>query len=145
MAATGKWFGLGLSDVANAAIDWDTDTIKASLHTVTYVPNQDTNHFFSPDATNELSAAGYTSGGIALTSTTRTYDTSTNEVRLDAADLLWTGLSGTFQIIVFRKDTGTSTTSPMIGWIDLGAATSPGGGNFAVQFDATGVFKITAA
>ena len=43
-----------------------TDTIKCTLHTVTYSFAQDTDDFFN-DATNELSTAGgYTAGGVTL-------------------------------------------------------------------------------
>lgn len=145
MTATGKWYGLGMSAVMNAAVDWDSDTIKAGLATVSWTPNQDTDDFRN-DVTAELSASGYTAGGVTLSSLTRTYDAATNEIRLDAADLLWTGLSGTFRYIyIYKSRGGASSADELIGYVDLGADTSPGGGNFAVQWDTTGVLKVTVS
>lgn len=146
MAATTKWYGLGVSHVANGAVDWDTDTIKVSLHTSTYAPNQDTHDFFD-DATNELGAGnGYTAGGVALTTKTRTYDAATNEVRLDADDPQWTGFTATFRYAVFRKARGgAASADELIGWIDFGGDVQVQAGTFTIQLDATGAFKITAA
>ena len=149
MAVTAKWYGLGLKDQwgATAAdrIDWVTDTIKCSLHTVTYVPDQDAHDYFN-DATNELSTAGgYTAGGTTLGSKTLTYDTATNEARLDAADAQWTSASFTARIAVVRKDTGTATTSHLMGYVDFGGDETVSSGTFTIQWDTTGVLKITAA
>ena len=63
MAITPHWYGLGLKAVLGGSVDLDTDTLKMTLHTSTYVPNIDTDDFYN-DSTNELSTAlGYTSGG----------------------------------------------------------------------------------
>jgi len=53
--------------------DFLLDDIRATLHTVTYVPNKDTNAFVS-DLTNEITGTGYTTGGVALANKTVTYD-----------------------------------------------------------------------
>jgi hypothetical protein len=48
------------------AVDYLSDTIKARLHTASYVPNLDT-HETIADLTNELAASGgYTAGGVTL-------------------------------------------------------------------------------
>jgi hypothetical protein len=69
--------------------DWLTATIQTSLHTATYTPNQDTDDFFN-DATNEVTGTNYTANGVTLGSKTNTYDATTDEIRLDAADAVWT-------------------------------------------------------
>jgi hypothetical protein len=90
MATVTKWYGNGLLNVGKGAIDLDSDTFKATLHTATYTPDQDADDFYN-DATNELSTAnGYTSGGVTLASVTLTYDAATNQVRWDFADPSWT-------------------------------------------------------
>jgi hypothetical protein len=75
------------SATAARRVDWVTDTIKCTLHTATYAPNQDT-HTFASDLTNELATGGgYTAGGVTLASKTTAYDSATNQTRLDAADV----------------------------------------------------------
>jgi hypothetical protein len=57
----------------NKEIDWDSDALVWTQHTSTYVPNQDT-HAYVSDLTNELTTGGgYTAGGLAIASPTRTY------------------------------------------------------------------------
>lgn len=143
-AVTAFWYGLTARDqwgaTAAQRIDWVTDTIKITLHTVTYVPAQDTDDFFN-DATNELATAGgYTAGGATLAGKTLTYDGPTNTVRLKANDVTWTAATFTARRAVIRKDTGTNTTSPLMGWIDFGADQSPSGIDFVVKGDATDGF-----
>lgn len=147
MAVVTVWYGFafkGKEDgTANAGWLWLTDTIKISLHTVTYAKNVDTDDFFN-DATNEVSSAGYTAGGFTLASKTVTYDTASNETRYDAADPSWTGVTFTTRQAVVYKSTGTGTTSPLIANIDFGGDQVLAGGNFSIVFDATGVIKATA-
>jgi len=150
MAATAKWFGLGAqgqwSTTAARRVDWTTDTIKVSLHTVTWTPNQDTNDFWD-DATNEIAAgSGYTAGGVTLGTKSLTYDTATNTVRLDAADAVWTfSASKTMRYAAVYKDTGTPSTSPLMGYVDFGADESSSG-TFTIQWDATdGVLRAVVA
>lgn len=54
------------------AVDFLSDTLKASLHTSSYVPNLDT-HETKADLTNEVSGTGYSAGGTTLGSKTVTY------------------------------------------------------------------------
>jgi hypothetical protein len=131
------------SATAARRVDWVTDTIKCTLHTATYAPNQDT-HTFASDLTNELATGGgYTAGGVTLASKTTAYDSATNQTRLDAADVSWAGMSNTFRYAVVWKDTGTAATSPLIGYVDLGATTITGT-TFTIQWDPTGVVILTA-
>jgi hypothetical protein len=149
MAVSHKWFsraqeGVYLA-VADRKIDWVNDTIQTTLHTATYVPDQDVHDFFN-DATNEITGTGYTAGGVALSGKAVTYDTGTNEVRLDANDAAWTGASFTARIAVNWKQTaGASTTDPLLTFVDFGADESVASGNFSVQWDATGLAKIVVS
>ncbi len=122
-------------------IDFLTDTIKCSLHTATYAPNQDTHVYFS-DLTNEVTGTGYTAGGVALASKTVTLDAASDETRLDAADPAWTSatISG-IRYAVFYKDTTVAATSPLMGYVDLGAQ-SVSMGTFTVQLASNGALVI---
>lgn len=149
MPVTSKWYGLGLmgqySSTAARRVDWDADAITVSLHTVTYVPNQDT-HDFWDDATNEISGTGYSTPGFALTTTAASYDTGTNEMRLDANDAQWTSASFTARIaVVYSNTAGAASTDPLLTYVDFGGDETVSSGTFTIQWDATGVAKITAA
>ena len=148
--ATGKWYGLGArqqwSATAADRVDWVNDTIKVSLHTATYTPDQDAHDYFN-DVTNEIAAgSGYTSGGETLASKTLTYDTASNTVRLDAADVTWTfSGSKTFRYAVISKSTGVASTSVLMGYVDFGSDQTTSG-TFTLQWDATdGVLRAVVS
>lgn len=150
MAVSAKWYGTPIKNIFTGAnpVDWDSDTIKVALCTASYTPDQDTHDFFN-DITNELAAEnGYTAGGAALTGLEVAYDATSNEVRLKAANVSWsiTGSSVTARYAIVYKSTGTGSTSPLLGYVDLGASTTvPAGGKLVLEWDATGVLKITAS
>jgi hypothetical protein len=125
---------------AGAAVDLLNGTVKLSLHTSTYSPNRDTDDFFN-DATNELgTATGYTAGGETLASKTITYDSASDQVRFDAADVPWTfTASKTWRYGVGYIDTaGASTTDPLyflLTWdSDQTVSTA-----YTLQWDAAGI------
>lgn len=104
--------------------DWDTDSIKISFHTVTYVPSATADNDFA-DVTNEVTGDGYTAGGNTLTASVT--GPTGNNVTLDASNTTWSeGASGftDARIAVCYKDTGTAGTSPLIAYNDLGASKS---------------------
>ncbi len=148
MAVTAFWYGEGVkgqwSATAARRVDWVTDTIQTSLHTVTYTPDPDLHDFFN-DATNEITGTGYTANGVTLGSKTLTYDTATNETRLDAADAAWTTATFTARYaVVWVNTAGISSTDPVLGYVNFGADETVSAGTFTVQWDATGVLKVTS-
>ena len=123
--------------------DWDTDTIKCALATSGYTPDIDTHDFFNDvDGSFEISAASYTAGGKTLTTSAATYDTTSDQIRIDATDPSWTSASFTAWVSVIYKSTGTSSTSPLIIYIDFGGAETVSSGTFSIQFDSTGIGYI---
>lgn len=143
MAVTAKWYGVPLASIVagTETLDWDANTIKVTLHTSAYVPAQDT-HDYAADATNEISGTGYTTGGQTLSSKTVTYDTSTDEIRMDATDAQWTSASFSAYYAVIWKDTGNSATSPLLAYVDFGGTETVSSGTFTIQWDSTGVLKL---
>lgn len=120
-------------------IDWAaTDVIKVALTTSSYTPDQDTDDFFN-DVTNEITGSGYSAGGATLGSPTSTYDTGTDTIRLDAGDTAWTSSTLTARLAVIYKSTGTSSTSPVIGWVDFGTDEVTSSGTLTITWDATGI------
>jgi hypothetical protein len=70
---------------------------------------------------------------------TTTYDSATNETRLDANDVSWTSATFTARYAVIWSNTAgaSSTTDPVLGYIDFGADQSPAGVTFSISFDAS--------
>lgn len=84
--------------LAQAGVNWASDTLKCTLHTSTYSPNYGS-HAHQSDLTNELTTAGgYTAGGATLTSPAAT---------LQASSALTAWATGTAYVVgnVRRKTT----------------------------------------
>lgn len=150
MAVTAYWYGKGLEGqygtTSARRVDWVTDTIKVALTTSSYTPNQDTHDFYD-DISNEVANGnGYTTGGATLGTKSVNYDASTNVLSLRAATSSWTSASFTARYAVIYKDTGTGSTSPVLGYVDFGGNETVSSGTFSIAWDATdGVLKITAS
>jgi hypothetical protein len=149
MSVVNKWYRSAFagqySATAARRVDWVTDSIKVSLHTVTYSWNQDTDDFFN-DATNELSTAGgYTAGGVTLG--TKSIDvTTTLQTRLIAANAQWTSATFTARQAVVYSDTGgAASTDPLMMNINFGADQSVSSGTFTIAWASDGVGKVTVA
>lgn len=131
------------------AVDLSTPpTIKVSLHTSTYTPNQDTHEVYA-DLTNELATAnGYTNGGLTLGSVTWTRATAV--ATFDAADAVWTVSTANLVARYFAlRISGTlnSLVDPLIGYglLDTTPAdvTTTPGNTLTIQWNASGIFTVT--
>lgn len=207
MAVIPKAYGPLLTHLFNGLIAFTTDTIKVSLHTDQYTPNQDTDDFFN-DVTGEVaivsttlsssasagattisvaasvavgnvvtiggteqrkvsavsgagpytltipaltsawasgttvaSGTGYTAGGVTLASKALTYTAGTNTLTVDAADVSIAASSIGARYAVIRKDTGTSSTSPLIAYADFGQDIISLAAAFAIQWDPAGILS----
>jgi hypothetical protein len=140
-----KLYGNFLLKALNKEVDFDSDTIKVALLTSSYTPNQDTHDYFNDVSANEVTGTGYTAGGITLSSKTATYDSGTNVIVLDAADVTWSSSTITARYAVVYDSTGTSSTSALIGYVDFGSDQSSTNGNFTITWDSTGIVRITVA
>ena len=127
---------------ANGEIDFSNDTIKCALFESTYTPDIDADSFFDDISANESSGTGYTSGGIALTNVTVTKDNTNDRAVIDADDVAFTGLSVDYQYVVFYKDTGTASTSTLIGYADNGSSVTLSSDDLTIQLNATGLITV---
>jgi hypothetical protein len=127
-------YNYGQEQFAKAGINWTTDTIKCALVDNTYTPNLATDQFYSTISakvvgTPQAIASPTATGGVCK-----------------ASNVTFTAVTGNqVKYVVFYKDTGTTTTSPLICCIDTatGLPVTPNGGNITVQVDATnGVFTL---
>lgn len=140
-----KLYGNFLLKALNKEVDFDTDTIKVALLSSSYTPDQDAHDYLNDVSTYEVSGTGYTAGGNTLGSKTATYDSANNVVILDAADTTWSSSTITARYAVVYGSTGTSSTSPLIGFVDFGSDQSSTNGNFTITWDSTGIVRITVA
>jgi hypothetical protein len=140
-----KLYGNFLLKALNKEVDFDSDTIKVALLSSSYTPDQDAHDYFNDVSTYEVSGTGYTAGGATLASKTATYDSSTNVIVLDAADVTWSSSTITARYAVVYDSTGTASTSALIGYVDFGSDQSSTNGNFTITWDSTGIVRITVA
>lgn len=59
--------------ILNKEVDWDSDNIRATLHSSSYTPNLDTHSYVSDLAGEIATGSGYTQGGTQLSAPTRSY------------------------------------------------------------------------
>jgi hypothetical protein len=147
MAATITIFRAFMTSSFNKLADWDSDTVKCSLHTSTMSPAQDTWDFFN-DLTNELAASGnYSSGGTTISPCSFLTGTS-KHTAIDGADAAWTNLtmsSAARYGAVTDTTPGTSATNPLMCWVDFGADQTVSGANFTIQWAAGGIVDFSVA
>jgi hypothetical protein len=116
-------------------MSWGSDTIKVALiDTGSYTVNLSTHQYLS-----SLS-------GVVATSGSLTNKTTTSGVA-DADDVTFTAVSGSqSEALVIYKDTGTSSTSPLIAYIDTatGLPVTPSGADITITWDSGSnkIFKL---
>jgi hypothetical protein len=126
----------------NGAVDCDTDTINVMLVTSSYTPDQDT-HAYRSDVTNEVSGAGYSTGGAALVNKSITQDNTNNKAYLDANDLTWTTSTITARAaVIYKARGGLASADELLGYVDFGSDKSSSSGDFTIQWAATGILEI---
>jgi len=145
MVVTAKVFGLLFTALWNKEIDYDTDTINVMLLLSGYTPDQDTHDYVDDVRANEHGATGnYSTDGATLGSKTVTYTAGTNTHVLDAADTTWSASTITARYAVVCDFTpGTDATRPLICYQDFGADQSSSGGDFTIEWNASGIIEIT--
>lgn len=87
---------------------------------------------FRNDVTNEVSGAGYTAGGTAVTLTVAAVDNANNDVEVTCSAASWPSATISAVAGIVYKDIGTAATDPLIGVIDFGGTISSTAGTFTV-------------
>ncbi len=144
MAVTAALYGNVFLAAFNKEIDFLSDDVRLTLHTVGYVPDQDADDYVD-DLSNEVAAGGgYATGGEALANKTLTYTGATNVVKLDADDVTWAGSTITARVaVVSDRETAVDATSPLICYQLSDADIVSTGGDWTCQWDADGIVEIT--
>jgi hypothetical protein len=118
VAITVNWYGLGLQYLLDTPADLEGVTVQLSLHTDAYTPDRDADNFFDDVSASEVANGnGYTTLGVTLTGVTWSYDTASDQVRLDFDDPSWTfTASKTWRYgVIWINTGGASSTDPLIG------------------------------
>lgn len=134
----GQLFNDALTSIIKGEIDYLNDQISVLLTNT--APDIDADTFIT-DITGELSGGGYVRKVLA--SKTVTTDDANNRSVADAADVQWTGLTGTFRyIIVADTQSGVDSTSRLITVIDTGSSQALAGATYDITWPTSGVFHI---
>lgn len=123
----GKAHLLGLA----TKVDLIADNIKVLL-----IDGADETYNSADEFHSDITGAGIvaTSGNLAGKSVTSGV--------FDANDITITAVSGdTIEAVILYKDTGTSSTSPLVAWFDVSTFT-PNGSDVLVTWNASGLFAI---
>ena len=145
MAVTAKVYGKAPLSWLNKEVNLLSDAIHGSLHTSAYTPDQDV-HDYSDDLAGEIASSGYTAGGQALAGKTLTYDAPTNTITFDANDIVYSTVSFTVRTVVIHDRTpGTAATRPLICYQQSDVDIVSTNGEWRAQWNAGGIFTITAA
>ncbi len=118
MSIVVNWMGLGLQKIMEQDYDLETAVCQLALVTDVETPDRDLDDFWDDASANELAAGnGYTAGGVVLTTVAITYDSASDQVRLDFDDVAWTfTASKTWRYgYLFVNTAGVASTDPVIG------------------------------
>ena len=138
-------FNEGKRRILDGTISFLAGDIKVSLHTSSYVPDQDTDHSYA-DLTNELAGSGYTAGGESLTTKVGVTDDTNNRGTVDADDVTWSSITaGTAALFVIYLNSGVDATSYLICSIDsaTGLPVVTNGGDLTIQWNADGILALS--
>lgn len=108
--------------------------LVSSVPTETHLDTWD----FRNDVNNEVTGAGYTSGGVAVTLTVGSVDTTNNRVAVTASNLSPGWASATVSAVGgwIYKDNGSAATDELVQFVDFGGTVSSTAGAFSVTFTA---------
>lgn len=125
-------------DTAGQSLEAEDNNIL--LVSDSYTPNFDT-HDFRDDITNEVTGTGWSSGGVALTSTEITLSSGT--LTFDAGDTSAgsTTLSNVMADVLYTT-VGAAGTDQLVLLQDFVTAVSTSNGTFAIQQNASGILTL---
>lgn len=130
-----RFYDKGIEAYLEGGIASLSDTLKANLlSSASYTPNYSTDQYL-----NIIAGGAIIADGVALSSKSGSAGT------LSAANVVWTSVSGSAAAYIgLYKDTGTSSTSPLILLIDTatGLPVTPNGGDITVAWSSGQVFTL---
>ena len=149
MAITVKWNPLTLEKIVEQAgndVNFLTGTAKIMLVTSGWTPAFDTDDFINDVGANEVANGnGYTTGGETLGTKTITYDTASDQIRVDFADVTWTFTAGKTWLygVVYIDTAGAASTDPIYAVLTWDSSQTVSTA-YTLQIDAAGLLYIDA-
>jgi hypothetical protein len=137
----GNLYTTGITAFLQKLMDWDADSWKCALVTSTYTYDPD--HDTYADLTNEITNTGYSAGGNAMTTIDAANDDTNDRSECDASDTTFSSISAGDQpgeACVYNS----TVTNNLIANCVLTTPPAPNGGDYVIQWDAEGVFWISA-
>jgi hypothetical protein len=118
-----------------------THTFKLMLLGSAHVPDKSNDEYVSDISGDQITGAGYTSGGEELANVAMTRTGAV--VKFDADDVAYAALTPSFRYGVIYDDDATS--DPIVCLLDFGSLQAPNGASVDIEFDASGIFTLTDA
>jgi hypothetical protein len=131
----------GVTAFLNKEMDWDADTYKCILVTSSYTFDAD--HDTYADITNECTNSGYTTTGVAMTTSAAANDDANDWTECDATDVTFSSMAAgdqPYAAIVYN----TTVSNNLVCYCTLTTPPAPNGGDYVIQWHADGVFKVIA-
>lgn len=128
---------------SDVAANWLAHALMASLHSSAMIPDQDAMAFFD-DLTDEVSGAGYSAGGVALTTPTKVQTANVWVLGCDPITFSAITVPDFQYVLLYDFQTGVAATSPLIGWVDLGSAQSRVAADFVLTIPSSGIVQLAA-
>jgi hypothetical protein len=128
-----------MMDPTQLAVDWGSTSNKTALYTASRAPNLLTDSAYT--STNEVVSAGYTAGGLAVSSPTLVGSGSPTKIVFDMDNPSWTGVSFTARYADIYAD-ALAGNNLMYG-IDFGADFIVVSNVFTIVLDVLGLYQIT--
>lgn len=126
-------YNSALYDEARGNINYLSDPFKVMLCTSAYAPNKDT-HTKRSDVTNEVTGAGYTAGGAAVTVTVGTVDTANDRVDITLGGATWPTATITARYAVYYKARGgAASADELVAVNDFGSDVTSTAGTFTLN------------
>jgi hypothetical protein len=122
--------------LARGAINFATGSFKCMLLSALPSESDLDTHIFRSSISTEVTGAGYTAGGVAVTATVGAVDTTNNRVPITFTNLApgWTSATITAVCAVIYQNVGTAGTDKLVQVVDFGGTVSSTSGNYSVTF-----------
>lgn len=126
-------FNPAIEALADARIDFNSDTFYLMLVTSSYAPDKDA-HDFRNDVTNEVTGTGYTAGGQEV-DVTVTPDDANDRVDIEFAPVTWSTATITARAgVIYKNRGGASSADELVAYVDFGGNVASTAGDFTVTF-----------
>jgi hypothetical protein len=116
-----------------------TAALKIAILSSSYAPNKKT-HANYTDLTNEVTGAGYTAGGMALSTPTLTLDNVGHQTFFGSATVTWATVTFTNGRYAAIYDTAAGD---LVGWVDFGSNQSPVAAPFPITWNPLGIYGLS--